>query len=194
MQLCPEIQADEIQSSLWISITKSFSNYFIFDRIVCFGDFFLERGHFVMLHIKSMHLINLILIGRSDVEARKLWDITRSVFKLGMEGGGYGDSWLAKYRFHCTDFLSLTYHLKKKISEGKFVQSDCFITKIKCKIKNENRSYAVANSFVVQSFNFTNFTKHSLGYADNCKKGMFYFLQKLCSLINSFVLNNRPPH
>ena len=105
-----------------------------------------------------------------------------------MEEGGYEDSWLAKYRFHCTDFRSSTYHLKKKS-----VQSDCFITKIKCKIKNENRSYAVANSFVVQSFNFTNFTKHSLGYADNCKKGMFYFLQKLCSSINSFVLNNRPP-
>ena len=41
------MQANEIQCSLWISITVSFSYYFIFD------------WHFVMLVIKIMHLINL---------------------------------------------------------------------------------------------------------------------------------------
>ena len=47
LHLCPEMQANEIQCSLWISITVSFSYYFIFD------------WHFVMLVIKIMHLINL---------------------------------------------------------------------------------------------------------------------------------------
>ena len=37
----------------------SFSYYFIFDRIVCVLVTFWERGHFVMLIIKSLHLINL---------------------------------------------------------------------------------------------------------------------------------------
>ena len=37
----------------------SFSYYFIFDRIICVLVTFWERGHFVMLMIKSLHLINL---------------------------------------------------------------------------------------------------------------------------------------
>ena len=37
----------------------SFSYYFIFDRIICVLATFWERGHFVMLIIKSLHLINL---------------------------------------------------------------------------------------------------------------------------------------
>ena len=37
----------------------SFSYYFIFDRIICVLVTFWERGHFVMLIIKSLHLINL---------------------------------------------------------------------------------------------------------------------------------------
>ena len=35
LDLCPEMQANEIHCSLWISITVPFSYYFIFDRIVC---------------------------------------------------------------------------------------------------------------------------------------------------------------
>ena len=37
----------------------SFSYYFIFDRIICVLVTFWERGHFVILIIKSLHLINL---------------------------------------------------------------------------------------------------------------------------------------
>ena len=37
----------------------SFSYYFIFDRIIYILVTFWERGHFVMLIIKSLHLINL---------------------------------------------------------------------------------------------------------------------------------------
>ena len=36
----------------------SFSYHFIFDIIMCILVTFYERGHFVMLIIKSMHLIN----------------------------------------------------------------------------------------------------------------------------------------
>ena len=38
---------------------ESFSYYFIFDRIICVLVIFWERGHFVMLIIKSLRLINL---------------------------------------------------------------------------------------------------------------------------------------
>ena len=37
----------------------SFSYHFIVDRIMCVLVTFYERGHFVMLIIKSMNLINL---------------------------------------------------------------------------------------------------------------------------------------
>ena len=37
----------------------SFPYYFIFDRIICVFVTFWERGHFVMLIIKNLHLINL---------------------------------------------------------------------------------------------------------------------------------------
>ena len=37
----------------------SFSYYFIFDRIMSVLVTFWERGHFVMLIIKGLHLINL---------------------------------------------------------------------------------------------------------------------------------------
>ena len=52
------MQANEIQCSLWISITCIFSLLHIWQNYVCFGDF-IGKGHFVMLIIKSMHLINL---------------------------------------------------------------------------------------------------------------------------------------
>ena len=50
--LCAEMQVNEIQCSLSISITKCYSYYFIFNRII-------ESVHLVMLVIKSMYLINL---------------------------------------------------------------------------------------------------------------------------------------
>ena len=49
--LCPEMQVNEIQ--------VSFSYHFIFDIITCVLVTFYKRGHFVMLIIKSMHLIKL---------------------------------------------------------------------------------------------------------------------------------------
>lgn len=52
----------------------------------------------------------------------------------------------------------------------------------------------MANSFVVQSFNFTYFTKHSVGYLENCIKYRLYFRQNLCSLINNVVLNTTGHH
>ena len=41
------------------SLEVSFSYYFIFDRIMCVLVTLWERGHFVMLIVRSMHLINL---------------------------------------------------------------------------------------------------------------------------------------
>ena len=45
--LCPEMQLNEIQCTLWISNTKCHfhvtSYYFTFDRIVCFGEFLGKR-------------------------------------------------------------------------------------------------------------------------------------------------------
>ena len=54
LHLCPEMQAEMNKHH-----KVSFSYYFIFDRIICVLVTFLERGHFVVLVIKSMHLINL---------------------------------------------------------------------------------------------------------------------------------------
>ena len=57
--LCPEMQANEIQCTLWISITKCHFHITSYLTELCVLVTFWERGPFVMLIIKSLHLINL---------------------------------------------------------------------------------------------------------------------------------------
>ena len=69
--LCPEMQANEIQCSLSISITRFYSHTTSYLTESCvFVETFKERGHFVMPIVKSIHVINLhfwtsLLIGCS---------------------------------------------------------------------------------------------------------------------------------
>ena len=59
LHVCPEMQANEIQCSLWISITKC--HFHITSYLTELGVFWWlqERGHSVMLVIKSINLINM---------------------------------------------------------------------------------------------------------------------------------------
>ena len=59
LDFCPEMQANEIQCSLWISITKCHFHITSYLTELCVFWWLCRKVDTVMLIVKSMHLINL---------------------------------------------------------------------------------------------------------------------------------------